>query len=440
MFGRGNWAILGVVPESHEVFRLNLSNRRLMLATSQAAASALTTARKMSAVGINPFSAPRIDEIGDLSQLDRELLAAYACVPIDQQKGFPLTDGLMVTHSFAWAPLEFELDSKLPWYGFWFVTNEWKDINDTASLKEANSYVNYQRPYRFLGPIEKKEVDQVTRAQTAPVRKQFPVLIDFAGGRIYVQSTNKDTLTAVQSLFETLGVQFEAVCWSFGPKTSWPGEVLNKLYDETHHRSAFERRAADASRFAPEEQEKLDDPELAAIVRDYFSMSQLETETWIGQSTPAQVRLHPTMDPIVVQAVTNVTTLSRMTDDSRLAAAVLHFQERSTRTNKKGEERIIRRDLLQMELSDRLNLTEVGAALLLNFDLPGYKKDVLYEIRKSKRVPSIQEFWFGWLHHMMGGIRLIEESLRATLELKDEPSGIRPLYTKRADQVEVTEG
>jgi len=42
MFGRGNWAIVGLAKESLEAFRTSLEDRTIMVAASQMAASAIT--------------------------------------------------------------------------------------------------------------------------------------------------------------------------------------------------------------------------------------------------------------------------------------------------------------------------------------------------------------------------------------------------------------
>ena len=58
MFGRGNWAIVGLAKESLEAFRTSLEDRPLMVASSQMAASAVTRQFEADAVGINPFGTP----------------------------------------------------------------------------------------------------------------------------------------------------------------------------------------------------------------------------------------------------------------------------------------------------------------------------------------------------------------------------------------------
>src|SRR5215831_20545280 len=78
MFGRGNWAIVGLAKESLEAFRTSLEDRTLMVASSQMAASAITRHFSADALGINPFSAPRLDEQHTIGLEHQEELARYA--------------------------------------------------------------------------------------------------------------------------------------------------------------------------------------------------------------------------------------------------------------------------------------------------------------------------------------------------------------------------
>jgi hypothetical protein len=50
MFGRGNWAIVGLAKESLEAFRTSLADRTIMVAASRTAASAVT--RHFNGVGV----------------------------------------------------------------------------------------------------------------------------------------------------------------------------------------------------------------------------------------------------------------------------------------------------------------------------------------------------------------------------------------------------
>jgi hypothetical protein len=78
MFGRGNWAIIGLAQESLEAFRTSLENRALMAASSQMAASAVTRQFSSDGIGVNPFSAPRLDEQHSIGLEHQEELARYA--------------------------------------------------------------------------------------------------------------------------------------------------------------------------------------------------------------------------------------------------------------------------------------------------------------------------------------------------------------------------
>jgi hypothetical protein len=79
---------------------------------------------------------------------------------------------------------------------------------------------------------------------------------------------------------------------------------------------------------------------------------------------------------------------------------------------KNSEERTFRKDLLCIDVNDRINLTEVGVAMLRGFDIPAFRKDIQREIRQTKQVPSIEQFWSNWLHEMSNAVRTIEATFR----------------------------
>jgi hypothetical protein len=54
-----------------------------------------------------------------------------------------------------------------------------------------------------------------------------------------------------------------------------------------------------------------------------------------------------------------------MTDDATVISGVVTFQERVSTTSKKSGEFTFRRDFLCIDVNDRINLTEVGAAMLV---------------------------------------------------------------------------
>jgi hypothetical protein len=61
--------------------------------------------------------------------------------------------------------------------------------------------------------------------------------------------------------------------------------------------------------------------------------------------------------------------------------------------------------------------TEVGAAMLRGFDLPTLRKDIQREIRKTREVPSIREFWGNWLHELSNAVRTMEGVFREILDV-----------------------
>lgn len=427
MFGRGSWAVVGLVKESLEGFKLSLENQARMAAASQLAASAIARLYGADALGINPYSAPRLDEEQELTQEQKAELARLAIA--EQQDGSVQTVPAEILEGpgYGRSGETFLIHSTLPWYGLWAVSNEWKKASDLPSIKEQRSYVLLERPYRFLQSTDKKTVDQETTNATAIVRTQVPVLLDFNEGRVYIESTNKKLIYSIIVRLSQLGAEVIPVGWSYG-SGNWTEAILNRLYENTQFSEDFVKRAEEAKRFRESEIEKLEDRDLEAIVAKFFSMTELPGGIWVGISGPARIRLHDAAPPIGVRAPTSATTLLNMTNSAAIVNAALTFQECVTLTTKDGSERKIRRDVARIDLNDRINLSEVGAAMLRGFDLSTHRKDVQREIRQTRQVPSIPQFWGAWLHQLTNALRTMESAFREILEIDgDQQAGIVPM-------------
>jgi hypothetical protein len=436
MFGRGTWAIFGLGKESLETFRTILEDRALMVAASQMAASAVTRYSSVDTVGINPFSGPRLDEEHPVGPDFEPELAGYATSEVEERSSLSLPSEILECEGYGVTEAQFRIHPTMPWYGLWAVSNEWKDVSDVASIKEQRSYRLLDRPYRFLQASDKKSVDGDTLGITAAVRKQVPVLLDFNDGRVYIENTNKKLIYMITVRLRQLGVEIIPVAWTY-PRPNWPSEILNRLHENTQYQSDFQKRAEEATRFKASEIEKLEDRELESIVANYFSMTQLPSDLWIGISGPAQIRLHDASPPIAVKAPTTASTLLSMTDDARIITGALTFQEVVSATSKKGEEYTFRKDLLCIDLNDRINLTDIGAAMMRGFDIPAFRKDILREIRQTREVPSIDQFWSNWLHQMSNAVRTIEATFRGLLDIDgNQEAGISPMKVpaKEAEQ------
>lgn len=429
MFGRGNWAVLGLAKESLEAFKTILGNQTLMVGFSQMAASSAARHLNVDAIGINPYHAPRLD---DENPLDLELqgeLAAYTSTEQEARAELALPEDILNAEGYSFNEESFRIHPTMPWYGLWAVLNEWKAVSDLSSIKEQRSYIALERPYKFLQNTDKKTVDRETIHATRPIRTQVPVLLDFNEGRVYVENTNKKLIYQIIVRLQLLGAEILPVAWMF-PRPNWTSAILNQLYENTQYQSDFLKRAEEAKRFTPKEIEKLDDREIEAIVSDYFSMTQLPSELWVGISTPAQIRLQDTSPPIGVKAPTSATTLLHVTNDAGILTGALTFQERIAVTTKDGSERTFRKDLFCLDVNDRINLTDVGAAMLRGFNLPNWKKDLQREIKQTQQVPTIEQFWGHWLHELSLAVRTIEASFREILDIDgNEPAGIVQMAT-----------
>ena len=78
MFGRGNWAIVGLVKESLEAFSMSLADPMRMAVSSQLAGAAVARLYGSDATGINPYHAPRLDETQELTLEQQTELARHA--------------------------------------------------------------------------------------------------------------------------------------------------------------------------------------------------------------------------------------------------------------------------------------------------------------------------------------------------------------------------
>jgi hypothetical protein len=435
MFGRGNWAILGLAKESLEAFRTSLADRTIMVAASQIAASAITRHFNSDALGINPFGAPRLDEEHPLGLEHQEELARYATSEKEARSGQDLPAAILDCDGYACTVEQFQLHATMPWYGLWAVSNEWKDVSDLASIKEQRSYALLERPYKFLQASDRASVDKETQGVTAAVRKQVPVLLDFNEGRVYIENNNKKLIYTITTQLNKLGIETFPVAWTYS-LPNWTSEVLARLHAATQHQSDFQKRADEATRFTAKEIEKLEDRELESIVANYFSMTELPGELWAGISGPAQIRLHDASPPIGVKAPTSATTLLKMTEEATVISGAVTFQERVTTSSKSRGEFTFRRDLLCVDVNDRINLTDVGAAMLRGFDVPAFRKDIQREIRKTKQVPSIEEFWGNWLHELSKAVRTIESAFRELLNVDgNQEAGILPMRVAEKEEL-----
>ncbi len=434
MFGRGTWAILGLAKESLEAFRTSLEDRTIMAGCSQLAAGAVTRQFSSDAFGFNPFRSPRLDEEFPVGPEHQEALAQYAITEHEAGSGDTLPEEVLACAGYGSTEAQFQLDAAMTWYGLWAVSNEWKDVSDLASVREHRSYALLERPYRFLQALDKKSVDQETLGVTAAVRKQVPVLLDFNEGRVYIESGDQKLIHTIVVRLQQLGAEIIRVGWAYN-HPNWTAEILNRLYAGTQYQDDFVKRADEATRFKPKDIEKLEDRELESIVAGFFSMTQLACDLWVGISGPAQIRLHDTTPPIGVKAPTTATTLLQMTKDAKVLSGAITFQERVSFIGKDGGQRTFRKDLLCIDVNDKINLTDAGAAMLRGFNLPSLRKDILREIRQTNDVPAIEQFWGNWLHELSNAVRTIEGAFREILDVDgDQEAGILPMKIAVTEQ------
>lgn len=442
MFGRGNWAVFGVTKASLKKFRKNLNSDVVMLDLSQFGAAIKAKYLNQQSFGINPFAEPRKDEKPVSFGIDP--LVKYFNEPGDVRQLFDDTEIETLSVAFGRAE-EFELPDpnakgvEGSYYAFWFVINDQEDVTDPASKKEGLAYSDMEKPFKFLNKDEKKAVEQQVKTLAVPARKQFPVIVDFSDERVYVESSSKDDVLAVQELLIKLGADVFALAWQFDGY-DWTTRFINMVNDETKFEKEMAERADELSRFLPEEVSKLDDKMMESIVSTFFAIAELETGQWCGLTTPARIRLYPTTDPATVANVSTAFSLLRVTDKPSVASASLIFQSLDSKIVKKtDEEKQFRNNLFTIDINDNVNLSDAGAAMLRGFDLPQFKKEIKAAIKAQQTTLSIAEYWKNWLEGLRGAIYMFVDNVTETLGIDKSKYGMKPYASdeQKAETVEV---
>jgi len=411
MFGRSNWAILGVDPATVNIFLASIADSGTMLAASQLWAANVAGRIKIDTVGINPFGSPRLDDKFPLQGREHADLEAYVHnwpTDLDFSDLPPApNDDLRELPGYGYGFHEYDLNPSDggKYFGLWAVTNVWKDIADIASMREQVAYNDFNRPYTFLSSEDKQGVD--AECNSTPIRKQIPVLIDWPAGRIYIRSTSKNVIESIQNKLYSIGVEATAVGWKYPDNGHWQSEILNRLFANSAFKAEFAARASEAAaKVTEDEYTVIEDAEVRRIVENDFSSTEIESGQWVGITSPAQIRLAANDDFVVVKTPTNATSLLELLSNAKLYSASITVQERGTAVNKKGDERTYRKDLFTLDLGDGINLTEIGAAMLRGFDAPNFNKTL--RKRANKEELPIAHYWFEWLQSMALGVRTFE--------------------------------
>ncbi len=409
IFGRGNWAVFGVEPESMAKFQESLGVDLLAFKNSQFAAGTAIKFHGLATAGMNPYGQPRLDEqVG--KEFPVECLALLKAIEKEE------TIDVDWTAIRELIPNEGTLSLGNKAFAFWMVMNDPKDVTDPASKKEDLSYQHFGRPFKFLAKKEKEVVEEQVNASAVMSRKQFPVIVDFQHGRVYAESTAKDDLLALRATLDELGAKTFSLCWSFGD-AEWPSFFLNKIYNGTRYSAEMKSRADELAKFRPDEVEKLEDKEMEKIVSAFFAFTPLENEFVACLGCPSQVRIHKVSDPVGVTSPSVSFTLMEMTNDPELAGANLTIMQPVAKKVKGGGEKIVNKPVLSVDINPNVNNFDAGAALLRGFDMPEFRKHVKLAI-KAQGGLQIKDFWAIWLTDMHDATLTIADSIINALALE----------------------
>lgn len=417
LFGRGHWAIFGIEPSSLEPFRTTLEDQTKMLMLSQLSAITVAKYTNKPATGINPFEAPRLDEQG----VDTDF-ATLAEALKDDPPTFSEEMLDRLSPIFGSGERAFKLHDTLPVYGFWFVHNEGKDVTDAASKREQASYVAASRPFKFLNKDEKKSVELSVVSGSVTARKQFPVLVDFEQGRVYAATTSQDQVYILRGVLQNLGAEVHSLRWDFDG-SDWPERFLAQIVATSKYQDEFARRADELTRFKVSEVEPEEDKQVEKIVSTYFSMSELDTSAWVGLAPDAGVRLHQGGETVGVSSPGEVNNLLSKFDKANVASCTAVFQERVSKF-RKGVEVTFFKNNFQIDIGDKTAMPDVGAVVLRGFDVCGFKRAMVKELKKTKTELSIAHYWFEYLRQMRNSVYEYIDNLTETLVLDKKQYGL----------------
>ena len=212
IFGRGNWAVFGVEPDSLQAFQDSLKDDIRRFKASQLAAGVAIKMHGNTTVGINPFGSPRLDEQEDSERPIDRLFVMDLIKALNEDESTPA----IFTAIYDFLPTEETLSIGNKAYAFWMVLNDPKDVTDPASKKEALSYKHMGRPFKFLAKKEKEAVEEQVNSSAVMARKQVPVIVDFQHARVYAETTSKVDILVLRELLEGLGAKTFSLFWSFG--------------------------------------------------------------------------------------------------------------------------------------------------------------------------------------------------------------------------------
>jgi hypothetical protein len=431
MYKRGNWSVLGV--KKNDKLLEAIGQPRMMLELSALVALVSCKMKEITTSGINPFAQPRLDE------------TIYAVTSDSTDEPSVFLENLY--HYAKDTPADraiADIDPYLPFVGlsesdyslgdekfaFWYVINQWKDSNDAASFKEKLCYERFERPYAFISGDDKKRIDAEASSQTAILRRQFPVFIDFRAGLIFAETTAGPEIEILLDTFKTIGLEIEGRHWEFDNDPLWMFKFLNFAAENTKYKEEFTKRAEELTMFSKGNIAKLENKAMEAIVSNYYSLAELPNALWAGLKAPAQFRLHPASDtPIGATTPSNAWTVLNFTDDAQVFASGVVIQELYTRINKADQsEKIIRKDIFTLTIDPSINNLDLGVAFLKGFDLPKIKTEINREVKKTKTNLAISQYWMRWLQEMEEAVLTFISCVRDTLELSGSAkAGILPM-------------
>ena len=475
LFTKGNWSRFGVAPaEGHEALKGLLGNPRdLFMSSAFVARTLLLGNSEMdTSVGVNPPCWPCGDAPFPLTQveLDRRVHPVVAHQLGDPNNATPwnlpetveddlLNEGIQFGPGdrFWGAEEEHFLladggnGGDLPVYGFWFVLLKREGLDDLNALKEHAAATSNGQPFRTLVGSSKTDITKALESDGLVdyiSRKQFPVIIDFRTGDIWVGTATKSLLDAFSFWMRRhLNINPERMSLKMGGDPGFTSLALNVFRDKDLY--ALERQEAyeEAQKAKEAEGEEVEEAEEAPT-------TPVQVEEVPEGFSIVDIATYAAPDSTMIVSV-GTDALITLGSKGRAAVGAHHPLDAIALLKEiEGAELAAARLTIKDNIGDAMATVHVDASAFLaeatyrglDLDFKNESNPVLEEglggtlFSGEGDVPRVNNWWMRYYVRLQRAERMIIEALATALEFEDIDA-IRPRVARLVEtEVQVTKG
>ncbi len=413
MFSKGTWTVFSIDSEE-AAFRAKLNSDGFK--HMPVMARSLSMASKGHALGIAPYSEPRLGDVEEALfegatepvSIDTLLASLSSREWTYNETTNTLSDthgSLDLTENMLWDgdPDNWKIDDGV--YGFWFIEFDWEDVHDMNSKKEALAY-SYGSPFKFQPSEIKKQITESVEDPSTITRKQYQVVVDFNLKRVWVNTSSKNVISDLALMMDSFDTELK----DFRPETEygmgpqWTETFLRQLVDKSLYRDEFNARAAEISLHGVQGVEPNPSVAMEKILKNYFAFSPMDdgnTEEFLAFGGPLSVRLAPTVaSTVALKTPYEATEL--LNDDNQsllLSSAPMTFCRLFDRTTKDGSKLVLVKEFT-VEVTSNTVISECPGFVFKGINLENFKQTIKKYLKENNEALSIKGYWQLWYYGM----------------------------------------